>query len=193
MREQLKVKLFRFALAHPSKAACVAGMSIAADDVFAAPSPREAFESIIRWANGLGKLVKAGTLSWAFGVAETIYKKPATQCWLALLTVEWKFSLTGTTFTEPGTGPTEYEGYGRKKLTLHEAIEGEEAEIFNTAKEEFAAITGSGAGAVIIGWGISTEATLGTNVAGGTCTSTTITKANSPAYVEKEALKIKIK
>lgn len=194
MRERMKAGLFRYALAHPSRAVAGAyaagGWGIAVDAELPA---RERFEGIVRWANGLGKKVKAGALSWAFGVAETIFTKPTTQCYLALLTVEWKYSLTGTEFTEPGTGSTEYEGYARKKLTLHEAVEGEEAEIYNTAKEEFAAITGSGAGAKIIGWGISTALTAGTNVAGGTCTETTISKANSPAYVEAAALKIKLK
>lgn len=185
--------MFRYLLAQPGPAAAGAAVSIAADDVFAAPSPREAFEAIIRWANGLGKLAKAGTLTWLVGAAETLFKFSAGAGYLALLTVEWKYSLTGAEFTEPGTGPTEYEGYARKKITWKAVTEGEEAEIVNSAKEEFAAITGSGAGAKIIAWGLSTAATAGTNIAGGTATETTISKANSPAYVEKEQLKIKLK
>lgn len=192
MSDRLTSFLFRYLLAHPSPRACAAEVAVARGEIIAAPSLREAFEGIIRWASGLGKLAKAGTLSWVVGKAETIYKKPA-GAYLALLTVEWKYSLKGSEFTEPGTGSTEYEGYARKKITFHEAIEAEEAEIYNEAKEEFAAITGSGAGAKIIGWGLASEATSGTNIAGGTCTETTISKANSPAYVEKEALKIKLK
>lgn len=185
--------LFRYLLAQPGLAACSAGVTIAGDEVFAAPSPREAFEAIVRWANGLGKLAKAGTLTWLVGSAETIFKFSSGAGYLALLTVEWKYNLLGSEFTEPGTGSTEYEGYARKKITWKAVTEGEEASIVNNAKEEFAAITGSGAGAKILAWGFSTAATSGTNIAGGTCTETTISKANSPAYVAAEALKIALK
>lgn len=192
MRDRLKATLFRYLLAHPSPALAGAGVTVAWGDLTASRSLGEFAHGVIVWASGLGKLVKAGALSWAVGKAETIYKKPA-GAYLALLTVEWKYSLTGSTFTEPGTGPTEYEGYARKKITFAEAIEGEEAEIYNELKEEFALITGSGAGAKIIAWGLSTEATAGTNIAGGTCTETTISKTQTPAIVEPKALKIKIK
>jgi hypothetical protein len=185
--------MFRYLLAQPGLAACHAGVASAQEDVFAAPSPREAFEAVVRWANGLGKLAKAGTLTWLVGSAETIFKYSAGAGYLALLTVEWKYTLLGSEFTEPGTGSTEYEGYARKKITWKAVTEGEEASIVNNAKEEYAAITGSGAGSKIIGWGLSTAATSGINIAGGTCTETTISKANSPAYVAAEALQIKLK
>lgn len=190
MRTWLKVKTFRFLLAQPGRALAGAGAPSFQEALYA-PTLGELAGNIIRWANGLGEKVKAGTLSWAVGLAETIYKKPA-GAYLALLTVEWKASLTGSTFTEPGTGGTEYEGYARKKITFHEAVEGSEAEIYNTAQEEFAVITGTGAGAKIIAWGLSTELTLGTNIAGGTTTETTISKTQTPAIIAAKALKIKL-
>jgi hypothetical protein len=192
MRAWIKRSIFLYLLAQPSIAMAGAGAATW-DDVRYAPSLRDLAGSIISWANGLGEKAKAGALSWLVGKAETEFKFSAGAGYLALLTVEWKYSQTGSTFTEPGTGPTEYEGYARKKITWKEVILGEEAEIYNEAKEEFAALTGSGAGAKIIGWGLATAATAGVNIAGGTCTETTISKANSPAYVNAKELKIKIK
>jgi hypothetical protein len=151
-------------------------------------TPRE----LLRALSGFGKLVKAGTLSWATGKAETIFKKPAEAPWLALCTVEPKYTNTGTTITEPGTGPTEAQGYARKQVTFSEAVEGETATIENTAEEIMAAITGSGS-ATIIGWALVSASAAGNLIAFGTATSTVISKTQSPPTVAAKGLKIELK
>lgn len=137
---------------------------------------------------GFGKLVKAGALSWAVGKAETIYKKPA-KAYLALCTVEVKYSNTGATITE-ATGAT---GYSRKEITFAEAVEGETAEIYNAAEETMAAITAGEA--KVIGWALcdSPETGKGNLIAFGTCTETVISKTQSPPTVAAKALKVELK
>lgn len=142
--------------------------------------------------SGFAVKPKAGTLSWLVGLAETIYKKPTEAPYLALCTTKVEYNNTGTTIKEPGIGSTELEGYKRKQITFHEAVEAEEAEIYNTAEEIFSAITGSG-NAKIIGWALCTKVTVGELIAFGECTSTELSKTQSPPTVAAKVLKILLK
>ena len=140
-------------------------------------------------ANGLGKLVKAGALTWALGSAETIFKKPTT-VYLALLTAEATYGLTGAEVE--AKEPTGVGSYARHAISVWEIVEGETAEIRNKNTETFTAFTGAGT-AKIKGWALLDAATAGNLIAFGSVTEVEISKTASPAVVEAQALKITLK
>lgn len=135
--------------------------------------------------SGYSRAAAAGGLSWSWGKAETLFKKPA-KVFLALCTVVPTSSSTGTSITE-ATGAT---GYARKEVpvaSIAEAVEGATSTIETNAELVFAAITAGSA--TVIAWALVDALTVGNIVMWGTATSTVISSTQTPPTIAAKALK----
>ena len=157
-------------------------------DVPSRPRGENAWERLVTRMAGLSQKAAAGCLNFITGKEESM-AKPA-EAYLALCTVVPTNSSTGASITE-GTAA---EGYARLKVNgnLASAVEAAKSSIKTNAELVGAAITGGEA--TIIGWALcdKKETGKGNVIAYGTCSSTIISKTQTPPTVASGKLIIEL-